>query len=140
MIAVLDAYPDWKIPCHVLTIIPTADRQKATVKVRIPFDKLDPRILPDMSVKVSFLRDEVKTPTKSSAALLLPQSAIRDEGGQKIVYVVKDNRLERRAVRLGANVGTNAEVLAGITVGESVVVNGPARLQDTEAVNIQGQQ
>ena len=54
----LDAYPDWRIPAHVITTIPTADRQKATVKVRIGFDELDPRILPDMGVKVSFLRDE----------------------------------------------------------------------------------
>src|SRR5262249_22717307 len=53
--ATLDAYPDWQIPAKVRTIIPTADRQKATVKVRISFDKLDPRILPDMGVKVSFL-------------------------------------------------------------------------------------
>src|SRR5256885_10210817 len=53
--AILDAYPDWEIPSHVRTIIPTADRQKATVKVRISFDKLDPRILPDMGIKVTFL-------------------------------------------------------------------------------------
>ncbi len=137
--AVLDAYPDWKIPCHVLTIIPTADRQKATVKVRITFDKLDPRILPDMSVKVAFLGEKSKTSAKSSAALLVPQSAIRDDGGQKIVYVVKDSRVQRRSVRLGANLGSNAEVLAGITAGDSVVVHGPAKLQDSETVEIKGQ-
>ena len=55
--AVLDAYPDWVIPSHVINIVPTADRQKATVRVRIGFDTLDPRILPDMGVKVSFLDD-----------------------------------------------------------------------------------
>ncbi len=138
--AVLDAYPDWKIPCHVLTIIPTADRQKATVTVRITFDKLDPRILPDMSAKIAFLSDEVKAPAKSSSAFLVPQNAIRDEGGQKVVYVVKDKRAERRVIKIGSNVGANAEVLAGITAGDSVVVHGPAELHDSETVKIQGQQ
>ena len=138
--AVLDAYPDWKIPCHVLTIIPTADRQKATVKVRITFDKLDPRILPDMSVKVAFLGEETKGPAKPSAALLVPQSAIHDEAGQKIVYVVKDKHVERRTVRVGANVGSNTEILSGVLAGDSVVVHGPAKLQDAEAVEIKGQQ
>jgi RND family efflux transporter MFP subunit len=136
--AVLDAYPDWKIPCHVLTIIPTADRQKATVKVRITFDKLDPRILPDMTVKVAFLGEETKGPAKPSAALLVPQSAIHDEAGQKIVYVVKDKHVERRTVRVGANVGSNMEILSGVLAGDSVVVHGPAKLQDTEAVEIKG--
>ena len=56
--AVLDAYPDWQIPAKVRTVIPTADRQKATVKVRVTFDRLDPRILPDMGVKVTFLGEE----------------------------------------------------------------------------------
>ena len=55
--ATLDAYPDWQIPAHVITTIPSADRQKATVKVRIAFEGLDPKILPDMGVKVAFLRD-----------------------------------------------------------------------------------
>ena len=66
--AVLDAYPDWKIPCHVRTIIPTADRQKATVEVRIAFDKLDPRILPDMGVKVTFLGEEAKQGKEAPAS------------------------------------------------------------------------
>lgn len=138
--AVLDAYPDWKIPSHVLTIIPTADRQKATVKVRITFDKLDPRILPDMSVKVAFLSEETKALAKPSAALLVAQSVIHDEAGQKIVYVVKDKHVERRTVRVGANVGSNTEILSGVLAGDSVVVHGPAKLQDAEAVEIKGQQ
>src|ERR1700757_155217 len=87
--AVLDAYPDWKIPCRVRTIIPTADRQKATVEVRIAFDKLDPRILPDMGVKVTFLGEEEKQAKKAPAGVMAPQSAIREDSGQKIVFLVK---------------------------------------------------
>jgi multidrug efflux pump subunit AcrA (membrane-fusion protein) len=74
--AVLDAYADWKIPCHVRTIIPTADRQKATVEVRIAFDKLDPRILPDMGVKVAFHGEEVKQGGKAPAGVMVRSATI----------------------------------------------------------------
>ncbi len=132
--AVLDAYPDWKIPCHVRTIIPTADRQKATVEVRIGFDKLDPRILPDMGVKVTFLGEEDRQAAKAPAGVMIPQSAIRDSGGEKIVFLVKDNHLERRAVKVGEARGTQTQVLAGLSAGDRVVVRGPDDLKDGQAV------
>ena len=134
--AVLDAYPDWKIPCHVRTIIPTADRQKATVEVRIAFDKLDPRILPDMGVKVTFLGEEAKQAEKAPAGFMIPQESIRDDGGQKIVFIVKDNHLERHAVKLGNPQGSQAQVLAGVSSGDRVVVRGPANLKDGETVEV----
>ncbi len=134
--AVLDAYPDWKIPCRVRTIIPTADRQKATVEVRIAFDKLDPRILPDMGVKVTFLREEDKQAEKSPAGLMVPQSAVRDDSGQKIVFLVKDDRVERHAVKAGTTNGAQTQILAGLTPGDTVVVAGPTDLRDGEAVAI----
>jgi len=136
--SILDAYPDWEIPSHVRTIIPTADRQKATVKVRISFDKLDPRILPDMGIKVTFLGDAPKpTDTKTAqAAALVPQSAIHDDGGKKVVFLVKDDRLERRAVTLGENRGSDTEIMAGLVVGDTVVVSGPADLRDGQSVAI----
>src|SRR5467141_423780 len=93
--AVLDAYPDWEIPSQVRTVIPTADRQKATVKVRISFDKLDARILPDMGIKVSFLGNESEQNSGSAApTALIPQDAVREENGKKIVFNVKEGRLE----------------------------------------------
>ncbi|MGC0773344.1 MAG: efflux RND transporter periplasmic adaptor subunit [Candidatus Acidiferrum sp.] len=137
--ATLDAYPNWQIPCHVRTVIPTADRQKATVKVRISFDKLDPRILPDMGVKVTFLEDkpvkkgDAKAPT---VAALLPNEAIRDDNGKKIVFLVKNDHLERRAVAVGNTQGTQTEILSGLVAGDAVVVGGPANLQDGQAVQI----
>jgi RND family efflux transporter MFP subunit len=134
--AVLDAYPDWKIPCHVRTIIPTADRQKATVEVRIAFDKLDPRILPDMGVKVTFLGGEEKQ-AKAPAGVLVPQNAVRDDGGQKVVFLVKDDHLERHAVKIGATTGAQTQILAGLTPGDTVVVRGPGDLKDGEAVAVQ---
>jgi RND family efflux transporter MFP subunit len=135
--AVLDAYPDWQIPSRVRTVIPTADRQKATVKVRISFLKLDPRILPDMGIKVTFYGavPEQKNGAAEPAALI-PQDAVRDDQGKKIVFRVKDDRLERRAVTLGGTRGSDAEVLAGIDAGDTVVVKGPATLRDGQAVEI----
>jgi RND family efflux transporter MFP subunit len=137
--AILDAYPDWEIPSHVRTIIPTADRQKATVKVRISFDKLDPRILPDMGIKVTFLGEKPKEEPGAKAAKaipLIPQSAVRDDGGKKVVFLVKDDHLERRAITLGGSRGSDTEVVAGLAVGDTVVVNGPAELHDGQTVAV----
>src|SRR6202041_3619104 len=85
--AILDAYPDWEIPRRVRPIIPSADRQKATVKVRISFLKLDPRILPDMGIKVTFLGDEPSSKDLAATpAILIPQRAVRDDDGKKVVF------------------------------------------------------
>jgi RND family efflux transporter MFP subunit len=135
--AVLDAYPDWQIPSKVRTVIPTADRQKATVKVRISFLKLDPKILPDMGVKVTFLGDEpVEVKGAKVPAALIPPDALRDEEGKKIVFLVKDGHVERRAVTPGGTRGTDLEILAGLSPGDSVIVKGPANLRDGQAVEI----
>src|SRR6202041_3499704 len=125
--AILDAYPDWQIPSKVRTVIPTADRQKATVKVRISFLKLDPRILPDMGVKVAFLGDEPEHKTGvASTTVSIPKDAVRDENGSKAVYLVKADHVERRAVKLGLVQGSDQQILAGLIAGDSVVVKGPA--------------
>ncbi|HKQ88636.1 MAG TPA: efflux RND transporter periplasmic adaptor subunit [Candidatus Acidoferrales bacterium] len=134
--AVIDAYPDWKIPCHVRTIIPTADRQKATVEVRISFDELDPRILPDMGVKVSFLSQEAANAARAPARLTVPQTAVRDDDGQKIVFLLRGDQLERHAVKVGDSVGGSTQILAGLSAGDTVVVNGPADLHDGQQVQI----
>jgi RND family efflux transporter MFP subunit len=135
--AVLDAYPDWQIPSRVRTVIPTADRQKATVKVRISFLKLDPRILPDMGIKVTFFGAEPEQKNGAAEpAVLIPQSAVREDQGKKIVFLVKEDRLERRAVTVGSTRGTDAEILAGLEVGDRVVVNGSSALRDGDTVEI----
>ena len=134
--AALDAYPDWKIPCHVRTIIPTADRQKATVEVRISFDKLDPRILPDMGVKVTFEGDAEKQSGKAAAGVMAPQNAVRDDGGEKIVFLMNGDHVERRAVKVGTNNGGQTQILAGLAAGDTVVVEGPSTLKDGETVSI----
>jgi RND family efflux transporter MFP subunit len=136
--AILDAYPDWEIPSRVRTIIPSADRQKATVKVRVSFLKLDPRILPDMSIKVTFLGAEPdkKSSAAAAAAIVIPLSAVRDDNGRKIVFLVKDDKTERRAVTLGGSRGSDTEVIAGVSVGDTIVVKGPENLRDGQSVEI----
>ena len=137
--AILDAYPEWEIPSHVRTIIPTADRQKATVKVRISFDKLDPRILPDMGIKVTFLGEKPKEEpgAKVAAAIpVIPQNAVHDDGGKKVVFLVKGDRLERRAVTLGGTRGSDTEVVAGLAIGDTIVINGPTDLHDGQTVAV----
>jgi RND family efflux transporter MFP subunit len=136
--AVLDAYPDWRIPGHVITTVPSADRQKATVRVRIAFEQLDPRILPDMGVKVSFLTE--RAPAAADAAprarLLAPKAAVRSAEGHDVVFVVHDGRVERRAVKAGTAEGDQVEIVSGLTAGEQVVVEGPATMKDGDKVTV----
>jgi RND family efflux transporter MFP subunit len=133
--ATLDAYPEWQIPASVRTVIPTADRQKATVKVRITFSRLDPRILPDMGVKVAFLSGGDVGAGDSAARCVVPEGAVRDESGQPVVYVFADGVLERRAVGVGRVRAGETEILAGISPGEQVVVAGEG-LGDGKRVRI----
>jgi RND family efflux transporter MFP subunit len=132
--AVLDAYPDWRIPGKVITVVPTADRQKATVLVRIAFDKLDPRILPDMGIKVAFLGAE--TPAAAAAPpMTIPRAALRTEGGSQVVLVVAgDGRVERRALRVGPARDDRVEVVSGLSAGERIVLDPPAGLKDGDRV------
>ena len=135
--AVLDAYPQWHIPATVRTVIPTADRQKATVKVRLTFDQLDPRILPDMGVKVAFREVVDEEPSSSTRAQsLIPQPAVKNDGGQTVVFVVEDDTLDRRVVSVGRSVGTDIEIMAGVVPGDRVVVSAPEGLTDGQRVQV----
>ncbi len=134
--ATIDAYPDWKIPCQVIAIIPTADRDTATVSVRIGFDQLDPRILPDMGIRVAFQGSEMETPG-ASTAVVVPRRAVRNDGNADLVFVVRSGVVERRAINLGDTVGEETFILSGLTGGERVVLDGPADLKDGDEVQIE---
>jgi RND family efflux transporter MFP subunit len=129
--ATLDAYPNWKIPCKVIAIIPTADREKSTVKVRVGFDQLDPRILPDMSVKVAF-RDSGGT--AAARTVIVPKNSVLNRDGRDVVFVVQNDRAERRAVTVTDTQNDDSVLSAGVSAGEKVVVSAPAGLQDGMAV------
>jgi len=139
-VATLDAYPDWQIPCHVIAIIPTADRQRATVEVRVGFDELDERILPDMGVKVAFQqvggagRDGNDTVISGRAGVLVPQSAIETTGDRHHVWRVVDTRVERISVATAGERGKDMLVTSGLLGGDRVVINPPPGLQSGSLV------
>jgi RND family efflux transporter MFP subunit len=131
--ATLDAYADWKIPCKVIAIIPTADRQKSTVKVRVGFDKLDPRILPEMSVKVAFREADGSGPV-AGRTVIVPKTAVRQRDGRDIVLVLQSGRAERRAVTINKTLPDEVVISAGVAAGERVIVEAPTDLSDGAAV------
>ena len=136
--ATLDAYPDQPLAAHVINIVPTADRTKATVRVRIGFDKLEPQILPDMGIKVRFLDDQ---PVAAAGAakgprVRVPLVAVQKIDGAAFVWVVNDGRVERRAVTLGPESEGNVEVLAGVNSGEELVSPVVAGLEDGGKVKL----
>jgi RND family efflux transporter MFP subunit len=133
--ATLNAYPDWKIPAEVIAIIPTADRGKATVTVRVALKKKDPRIVPEMGVNVSFLDAEAERPSGPAPrpTVRVPTDAVVEHEGGDVVFVVAGedgDRAERRALKLGRPLGDGREVLSGLSAGETVVLDPPAELQD----------
>ena len=132
IVATLDAYPDWSMPCHVIAIIPTADRQRATVEVRVGFDELDARILPDMGVKVAF--QDGSAPGSGRAGVLIPQSAISENGNKQYVLLVVNNVIERRAIATAGQRGKEILVTSGLSGGDKVVINPPASLENGDRV------
>lgn len=136
VVATLDAYPDWKIPASVITTIPAADRQKATVRVRIAFDELgDPRILPDMGVKVSF-RAEDGSAAETKPVLVVPEGALKPDGDRTYVFVVNGETVERRAVSTGGTAPGGRAVTSGLRAGDRVVIDPSAELRDGARVEI----
>jgi RND family efflux transporter MFP subunit len=138
--AILNAYPDWRIPASVIAIVPTADRSKATVKVRIALGEKDARIVPEMGVRVAFLEPGPAGGTRpvARAGVLVPAAAVRQENGKDSVFVAHDGLAERRAVSLGGTVGDSRQVQAGVSPGDSVIVSPPEGLSDGDAIEIRG--
>ncbi len=128
--AVLDAYPDWKIPAHVIAIVPTADKSKATVKVRIALESKDPRILPDMGVRVSFLEQASKAGSAPPRGVLVPASALIRRDGGDAVFVIAGDRARLTPVTAGPGYGDLRLIVSGLAVGAHVVAKPPASLAD----------
>jgi RND family efflux transporter MFP subunit len=143
-VAVLDAYPNWNIPAHVIAIVPTADKSKATVKVRVAFQKLNPRILPDMGVRVSFLQSAAQQSGPATASLpagtvWVPASAVVQRDGHAIVFVVQGDRAHARSVTPGESQG-DLRAVQGIASGTAVVQAPPARLEDGARIAVKSEQ
>jgi len=134
--ATLDAYPDAPLAARVVNIVPTADRTKATVRVRIGFDKLDPRILPDMGIKVRFLDDAPAQAANAGPRIRVPAAAVQREGDNAYVWVVSDGRVERRAVTVGSENDGKLEVRAGVASGDELVSPVVQGLEDGGKVKL----
>jgi len=129
--AVLDAYPDWKIPAHVIAIVPAADRGKATVKVRVALEHKDSRIVPDMGVRVSFLEVKPKAAAQVPKGVLVPAKAISQRDGRSVIFVVVDGKVQQRTVQPSAqDYGELRLVPAAVNAGDNVVVSPPESLHD----------
>jgi RND family efflux transporter MFP subunit len=136
--AKLNAYPDWQIPGHVIAVIPTADRSKGTVTVRIALDQKDPRILPEMGVRVSFLASSASAGDAHPVpGLSLPSDAVQVSGQVGVVYIVRDSTVERRAIKLGASGSNQVTVLSGLQPGERVAIGDFGRLKDGVRVRVE---
>jgi RND family efflux transporter MFP subunit len=139
----LNAYPDWEIPARVIAIIPTADRAKATVKVRVGFQADDPKILPEMGVRVAFL-DQPRAADDSTGmaasgtqrAVLIRADAVQSNGETGVVFVVRDNIAERRTVRLGTRSAAGQVVLSGLTAGTQLAVGDLSQLSNGARVHV----
>lgn len=133
--AQLDAYPDWKIPAHVIAIVPAADRGKATVKVRVALEQKDPRIVPDMGVRVAFLEQRAAPSSAAPAGVLVPASAVVQREGRTVLFVLTGDTVQQRVVQPAApDSGAFRRIPAGVAAGETVVLAPPPQLRDGMAV------
>lgn len=135
--AILDAYPSWHIPAHVISVVPTANKEKATVKVRIAFNKLDPRILPQMGVQVWFYAEKGQSPQPQAATISIPQTAVHGSGASQYVYVVEQGRARQQGVKTLPAANDQLTVLSGLSGGEQLVVSSKSPLHDGEKVQQQ---
>ncbi len=134
--AVLDAYPDWRIPAHVIAVVPAADRGKATVKVRVALEKKDQRVVPDMGVRVSFLAAKNDAQAAPPPGVLVPRSAVVTRDGAEVVFVVVGQNAAARKVKQGTPVGDQAVVLEGLKAGEPIVLDPPEQLRDGGGIKL----
>ncbi|WP_407352892.1 efflux RND transporter periplasmic adaptor subunit [Luteimonas sp. R10] len=135
--ATLNAYPDWKIPAEVIAIVPTADRGKATVKVRVALKEKDPRIVPDMGASVSFLEEARAADEAQRRTLRVSAAAVVERDGDTVAFALAgDDRVERRVLRVAGGTGAQREVLSGLAPGDEVVLDPPADMADGDRIRI----
>jgi RND family efflux transporter MFP subunit len=135
----LNAYPDWQIPAEIIAVIPTADRAKATVQVRVAFKEKDDRVVPEMGARVSFLsaKTAAADAPPPSPGVIVPVEAVQTNGDNGTVYVIRGDKVERRVVRLGARNTDGQTILSGLTAAERVAIGDLTQLSDGARVEVQ---
>jgi multidrug efflux pump subunit AcrA (membrane-fusion protein) len=136
VVANLNAYPKWDIPAEVIAIIPTADRNKATVRVRIGFLEKDERVLPDMGIRVSFLQKMVETTTVKKEGVVVPNAAVLNEGDESYVILVKNGRIEIKQVEVAEETSNYSRIVKGVRAGDQVVASYDEELENNQKVSI----
>mgnify|MGYP006156663935 FL=1 len=134
--AVLDAYPDWNIPAEVIAIVPTADRQKATVRVRIGFRERDERVLRDMGVKVAFLGGNGDSAETTQANIYINRDALRSDNEGSFVWIVRNDTVQRRAVSSGPSSSRGQQVTSGLSPGDRIIVAEEEPLTNGQTVRV----
>jgi RND family efflux transporter MFP subunit len=136
--AVLDAYPDWRIPAHVIAIVPAADRGKATVKVRVAMEQKDSRIVPDMGVRVSFLEAKKTAATEGPKGVLVPAKAIVQRDGNASLFIVANGKVRQQTVQPSSqDFGDKRLIPESVNAGDVLVVSPPDDLHDGSEVKVQ---
>lgn len=133
---VLDANPGKSYQGYVFKIVPTADRSKATVLVKVGFKNYDNRVLPEMSAKVSFLSEKSKDEQEQIPVLTAPLSAVEDLNGKKVSYIVNDNIAVQKEVSTGRLFGNYVEILSGLSEGDKIIDNLNDKIKDGVQVKI----
>jgi RND family efflux transporter MFP subunit len=134
---VLDAYPEKSYPGFVAKIVPTADRSKATVLVKVGFKEYDSRVLPEMSAKVTFLAPKTdKVKAEEKRVLLVPSSSVVTRTGRNVVFKVNDDKAVEMQVQLGRKFGENVEIISGIDAGENIIDKVTEKIKDGVEVKV----
>ena len=136
VLANLNAYPKWDIPSEVIAIIPTADRNKATVRVRIRFLEKDERVLPDMGIRVSFLQKIAETTTEQKEGVVVPNAAVLSQGSSTYVMLVKNGRIEIKQVDVAEETPNYSRIIEGVIAGDQVVASYNQTLENNQKVSI----
>ena len=133
---VLDAYPDKSYQGYVFKVVPTADRSKATVLVKVGFKNYDSRVLPEMSAKVSFLSEKKEGDENQLPVLTIPLSAVDEVNGKKIVYLVKDGKAFQKEISTGRLLGNYVEIVSGLKEGNEIIDNLNEKIKDGIQVKV----
>ncbi|HIB75336.1 MAG TPA: efflux RND transporter periplasmic adaptor subunit [Gammaproteobacteria bacterium] len=136
VVANLNAYPKWDIPSEVIAIIPTADRNKATVRVRIRFLEKDERVLPDMGIRVSFLQKMAETTTEKKEGVVVPNAAVLSQGDNSYVMLVRNGRIEVKLVEVAEETPNYSRIIKGVRAGDQVVASYDQDLENNQKVSI----
>jgi len=134
----LDAYPEKNYSAYVYKVVPTADRSKATVLVKVGFKNYDSRVLPEMSAKVSFFTQPVDTSVVNQKPILvIPSSSVRKENNKNIVFTISDNKAVKNEIEIGQTLGSYYEVLSGLQSGQKIISELNEKIKDGVKVKLQ---